>query len=91
MIFVDVARKGHTYAFLGYVLDLQAKNATAETKQLVYSVLTDYGSYFGPGHDWLRAFRVWDGGLGMPGAQAPNERLFAVMPWTMMMVRSGLV
>jgi prolipoprotein diacylglyceryltransferase len=24
----------------------------------------------GAGHDWLRAFRVWDGGLGMPGAIA---------------------
>jgi prolipoprotein diacylglyceryl transferase len=36
----------------------------------LYGVLTEYGSYFGAGHDWLRAFRVWDGGLGMPGAIA---------------------
>jgi phosphatidylglycerol---prolipoprotein diacylglyceryl transferase len=34
----------------------------------LYSVLTDYGMYFGPGHDWTNVFRIWDGGLGIPGA-----------------------
>jgi prolipoprotein diacylglyceryl transferase len=33
-----------------------------------YSVLTDYPAYFGAGRDWTGVFRIWDGGLGMPGA-----------------------
>ncbi len=36
----------------------------------VYSVITDYQPYFGPGHDWTNVFRIWDGGLGVPGALA---------------------
>jgi prolipoprotein diacylglyceryl transferase len=34
----------------------------------LYSVVTDYELYFRPGRDWIDIFRVWDGGLGMPGA-----------------------
>jgi prolipoprotein diacylglyceryl transferase len=36
----------------------------------LYSVITDYNLYFGAGHDWLGMVRVWDGGLGVPGAIA---------------------
>jgi phosphatidylglycerol---prolipoprotein diacylglyceryl transferase len=36
----------------------------------LYSVLTQYGPAGGAGQDWLRALRIWDGGLGMPGAIA---------------------
>jgi phosphatidylglycerol---prolipoprotein diacylglyceryl transferase len=36
----------------------------------LYSVLTDTGDYFGHGHDWADVFRIWDGGLGIPGAVA---------------------
>ena len=32
------------------------------------SVLTDYQQYFGPHRDWASIFRVWDGGIGLPGA-----------------------
>jgi prolipoprotein diacylglyceryl transferase len=35
-----------------------------------YSVLTDYRLYFGSGRDWVNVFKVWDGGLGIPGAIA---------------------
>ncbi len=34
----------------------------------LYSVVTDYELYFRPGRDWIDIFRVWDGGIGMPGA-----------------------
>jgi prolipoprotein diacylglyceryltransferase len=34
----------------------------------LYSVITDYELYFKPGRDWIDIFRVWDGGIGMPGA-----------------------
>jgi phosphatidylglycerol---prolipoprotein diacylglyceryl transferase len=36
----------------------------------VYSVLTDFHRYFGPGRDWVDVFRVWDGGMGVAGAVA---------------------
>jgi prolipoprotein diacylglyceryl transferase len=36
----------------------------------LYSVLTDYSMYFGSGHDWIDVVRIWDGGLGIPGAVA---------------------
>ena len=36
----------------------------------LYSVLTDTGEYFGHGRDWVNVFRIWDGGLGIPGAVA---------------------
>jgi prolipoprotein diacylglyceryl transferase len=35
-----------------------------------YSVATDYQLYFGAHRDWANVFKVWDGGLGMPGALA---------------------
>jgi prolipoprotein diacylglyceryl transferase len=34
----------------------------------LYTVLTEFGLYFGPGHDWTYALRIWDGKLGIPGA-----------------------
>jgi prolipoprotein diacylglyceryl transferase len=36
----------------------------------VYSVVTDWGLYFGRGRDWTNMFRIWQGGLGMAGAVA---------------------
>ncbi|AEW93523.1 MULTISPECIES: prolipoprotein diacylglyceryl transferase [Streptomycetaceae] len=36
----------------------------------LYHVITDYELYFGPGRDWVGAFKVWDGGLGIWGAVA---------------------
>ena len=35
-----------------------------------YSVATDYQLYFGQHRDWANVLKVWDGGLGMPGALA---------------------
>ena len=35
-----------------------------------YSVLTDYELYFGGRRDWAEVFKIWDGGLGIPGAIA---------------------
>jgi prolipoprotein diacylglyceryl transferase len=35
-----------------------------------YSVLTDYELYFSGHRDWVHVFKVWDGGLGMPGGIA---------------------
>jgi prolipoprotein diacylglyceryl transferase len=39
----------------------------------LYSVITDYQLYSGPGHSWLQILRVWDGGLGLPGAVAAGS------------------
>lgn len=36
----------------------------------LYSVLTNFGLYFGPGRDWTDVFRIWEGGLGIAGAVA---------------------
>lgn len=36
----------------------------------LYSVVTDYELYVGAGRDWLQIVKVWDGGLGIPGALA---------------------
>ncbi len=36
----------------------------------LYHVITDYELYFEPGRDWVGAFKVWDGGLGIWGAVA---------------------
>lgn len=36
----------------------------------VFSVVTDYELYFGPGRDWTDVFRIWNGGIGIPGAIA---------------------
>jgi prolipoprotein diacylglyceryl transferase len=36
----------------------------------LYSVLTAYGTYFANGSSWTNVFRIWDGGLGIPGAVA---------------------
>ncbi len=34
----------------------------------LYSVVTDFGLYFGPRRDWTDVFRVWQGGFGFAGA-----------------------
>jgi prolipoprotein diacylglyceryl transferase len=34
----------------------------------LYSVVIGYQNYFEHGHDWTNVFRIWDGGLGVPGA-----------------------
>jgi prolipoprotein diacylglyceryl transferase len=36
----------------------------------LYHVITDYELYFTDGNDWVNAFKVWDGGLGIWGAIA---------------------
>ncbi|WP_329010426.1 prolipoprotein diacylglyceryl transferase [Streptomyces sp. NBC_01601] len=36
----------------------------------LYHVITDYELYFSPGRDWVDAFKVWEGGLGIWGAIA---------------------
>ncbi|ARQ71311.1 prolipoprotein diacylglyceryl transferase [Streptomyces marincola] len=36
----------------------------------IYHVVTDYQLYFGDGRDWVDAFRIWDGGIGIWGAVA---------------------
>lgn len=42
-----------------------------------YSVVTDFGRYFGPGRDWTDVLRVWDGGMGVAAAVAAG----AVAGW----------
>jgi prolipoprotein diacylglyceryl transferase len=51
----------------------------------LYSVVTNFGLYFGPGRDWTDIFRVWQGGLGIAGAVAAG----AVAAWAYCR-RSGL-
>ncbi|MGW0932094.1 prolipoprotein diacylglyceryl transferase [Streptomyces sp. NPDC002644] len=36
----------------------------------LYHVITDYQLYFGAGRDWVDAFKIWEGGLGIWGAIA---------------------
>ncbi|MDX3355523.1 prolipoprotein diacylglyceryl transferase [Streptomyces sp. ME01-24h] len=36
----------------------------------LYHVITSYELYFGEGKDWVNAFKVWEGGLGIWGAIA---------------------
>jgi prolipoprotein diacylglyceryl transferase len=36
----------------------------------LYHVITDYELYFSDGRDWVNAFKVWEGGLGIWGAIA---------------------
>ncbi|GAA2428912.1 prolipoprotein diacylglyceryl transferase [Streptomyces glaucus] len=36
----------------------------------LYHVITDYELYFGEGRDWVDAFKIWEGGLGIWGAIA---------------------
>jgi prolipoprotein diacylglyceryl transferase len=43
----------------------------------IYSVLTDFHRYFGPGRDWTDVLRVWDGGMGVAAAVAAG----AVAAW----------
>ncbi|TGB14764.1 prolipoprotein diacylglyceryl transferase [Streptomyces palmae] len=43
----------------------------------LYHVITDYELYFGEGRDWVDAFKIWQGGLGIWGAIA----LGAVGAW----------
>ena len=34
----------------------------------LYHVVTDPELYFGAGRDWVGIFKIWDGGIGIPGA-----------------------
>ncbi len=34
----------------------------------IYRIVIDYDGYFGHHHDWVGVLRIWDGGLGLPGA-----------------------
>lgn len=43
----------------------------------LYHVITSYQLYFGEGKDWVNAFKIWEGGLGIWGAVA----LGAVGAW----------
>ena len=43
----------------------------------IYSVLTNFHRYVGPGRDWTDVLRVWDGGMGVAGAVAAG----AVATW----------
>ncbi|CAL9415713.1 prolipoprotein diacylglyceryl transferase [Streptomyces sp. enrichment culture] len=43
----------------------------------LYHVITDYERYFSEGRDWVDAFKIWEGGLGIWGAIA----LGAVGAW----------
>ncbi|PVE07821.1 prolipoprotein diacylglyceryl transferase [Streptomyces scopuliridis RB72] len=43
----------------------------------LYHVITDYELYFGEGRNWVDAFKIWEGGLGIWGAVA----LGAVGAW----------
>ncbi|MEU5684335.1 prolipoprotein diacylglyceryl transferase [Streptomyces venezuelae] len=43
----------------------------------LYHVITDYQLYFSDGRDWVDAFKIWEGGLGIWGAIA----LGAVGAW----------
>ncbi|MCM2576510.1 prolipoprotein diacylglyceryl transferase [Streptomyces meridianus] len=43
----------------------------------LYHVITSYQPYFGPGGNWVDAFKIWEGGLGIWGAVA----LGAVGAW----------
>ncbi|WP_062211361.1 prolipoprotein diacylglyceryl transferase [Streptomyces sp. NBRC 109706] len=36
----------------------------------IYHVVTDYQLYFDEGRNWVNAFRIWDGGIGIWGAIA---------------------
>ncbi|MEV5507501.1 prolipoprotein diacylglyceryl transferase [Streptomyces orinoci] len=36
----------------------------------LYHVITDYELYFGEGRNWVDAFKIWEGGLGIWGAVA---------------------
>ncbi|WP_228926661.1 prolipoprotein diacylglyceryl transferase [Streptomyces sp. DH7] len=36
----------------------------------IYHVITDYQLYFSDGEDWVDAFKIWEGGLGIWGAIA---------------------
>lgn len=43
----------------------------------LYHVITDYQLYFSEGENWVDAFKIWQGGLGIWGAVA----LGAVGAW----------
>ena len=55
----------------GVILDMSAVAVPAGLiGARLYSVLTEYPLYFGPGRDWVNVLRIWSGGLGLPGAMA---------------------
>lgn len=45
----------------------------------IYHVITDNELYFRPGRDWVHAFYIWDGGLGIWGGVAAG----AIVVWFM--------
>jgi prolipoprotein diacylglyceryltransferase len=53
----------------GLVLDLASVVVPAGlVGARLYRVFTDYHRYFGAGRDWVNVLRIWEGGLGLPGA-----------------------
>ncbi len=49
----------------------------------VFSVLSDFHRYFGPGRDWTDSLRVWEGGMGIAGAVAAGAlAAWAYCRWT---------
>ena len=49
----------------------------------IFSVLTDFHLYFGPGRDWTDTLRVWEGGMGVDGAVAAGAvAAWAYCRWT---------
>jgi prolipoprotein diacylglyceryl transferase len=55
----------------GLVLDIATVAVPAAlVGARAYSVITDLTMYFGHGKDWVAILRIWDGGLGLPGAIA---------------------
>jgi prolipoprotein diacylglyceryl transferase len=45
----------------------------------LYRVVTDPQQYFGHGHDWVNILRIWDSGIGLPGAAVAG--LAAALLW----------
>jgi prolipoprotein diacylglyceryl transferase len=49
----------------------------------IFSVVTDFHRYFGPGRDWTDVLRVWEGGMGIAGAVAAGAvAAWAYCRWT---------
>ena len=49
----------------------------------IFSVVSDFHRYFGPGRDWTDVLRVWEGGMGIAGAvTAGAVAAWAYCRWT---------
>jgi len=68
----------------GTILDLAAIAVPAGlVGARIFSVLTDFHRYFGPGRDWTDTLRVWEGGMGVAGAVAAGAlAAWAYCRWT---------